>query len=139
MTLLDLSDGETFVDELPHNFETGDPCPKCGSDKTLCDLIEKAARAKLDELESMRDTLAQDAMRAHDHAADCDRRARASHDEAGALRQSLAVALSSTSARDVLLSTALDWRHCGGECKRTLCDVCKRLQVAISDVLGDES
>ena len=36
MTLLDYSDGETFVDELPHNFETGDLCPKCGSNKTLC-------------------------------------------------------------------------------------------------------
>lgn len=34
-------------------------------------------------------------------------------------------------ARAELVAAALDWRHCGGECKRTLCERCARLLRAV--------
>ena len=35
MANLDLSGREPWVDELPDDFESGSPCPKCGSTNTI--------------------------------------------------------------------------------------------------------
>ena len=36
MVMLDFSDRASWVDELPDDFESGSPCPKCGSQETIC-------------------------------------------------------------------------------------------------------